>query len=112
MKTTQSGLYVPEKVEEKVEVQQPAEMEILKHLFESTITFFRLVNKTMEHLGYSRQKRRQVWDALVKKSTIANEDIVKALLDELKPILEEAKVMAEADQASKQSSTQTQEVVQ
>lgn len=79
----------------KMERNREAEVQYVKGLFESTVTFFKLINKTMINLGYSRQKRRQVWESLVKHSTVNNDDIIKSLLDELKPIMDEAKTKTE-----------------
>lgn len=84
--------------QEQAQQPKPPELEILTGLFESTVTFFRLINKTMISLGYSRQKRRQVWDSLIHKSTVSDKDIIAALMAELKPILDEAKAKTEAAQ--------------
>ncbi len=85
----------PPQPQQTAQQPKPPELEIITSLFESTVTFFRLINKTMIGLGYSRQKRRQVWDSLIHKSTVSDDDIIKALMDELKPVLDDAKIAAE-----------------
>lgn len=77
---------------------ESAEAEILKHLFESTVTFFRLINKSMLALGYSRQKRRQVFDSLIKRSTVDDKHVISGLIQELKPLFDELKVAAKSNE--------------
>jgi hypothetical protein len=72
-------------VDESVE---PNEQGMLKHLFESTVTFFRIVNKTMISKGYSRQRRRQIFESIVKKASLEDKDIIAGMMEELKPVFE------------------------
>lgn len=65
------------------------EEEMISHLFESTVLFFRLLNTSAIKLGWSRSKRKQLFESIVRRASVDNADIIQGLVSELKPLLEE-----------------------